>query len=306
MLTAEHFERILAMWKYADQLPCMVLLGDFWQLPVVDKQALRCEESHGWNCHVKTIQFHEQVRCKCPKLQHKLDILRTAQPSMKQLKKKLLRQHRAWKTNDPTAYDILDLFRKHENTTIVTCSRQACAKANALALEAFFEHQHKQPIGNVLFDYEANLENYEVGTNKLKTGRLTGAKTEIYEGMRVFLTKNLDKEHDFVNGMAATVEAYDAGNKCLEVLTRTGQRLAVHMISNELEDGRRVTYFPVRLGYACTIPKVQGMTLRHVTIWLDSIACRAAAYVAMSRVQKDEDYLIAGGPLIPKHFVPAQ
>ena len=124
--------------------------------------------------------------------------------------------------------------------------------------------------------------------------------------MRVFLTKNMDKEHDFVNGMAATVEAYDAGSKCLEVLTRTGQRPAVHMISNELEDGRRVTCFPVRLGYACTIPKVQGMTLPHVTIWLDSIACRAAAYVAMSRVQTDEDYLIAGGPLTPKHFVPAQ
>jgi hypothetical protein len=66
-------------------------------------------------------------------LQHKLDILWTAQPSMKQLKKKILRGHRAWKTNDPTAYDILELFREHENTTVVTCSRPACAKANALA-----------------------------------------------------------------------------------------------------------------------------------------------------------------------------
>ena len=134
MLTAAHFERILAMWKYADQLPCIVLLGDFWQLPVVDKDAARCEESQAWLPHVKTIPFHEQVRCKCPKLQHKLDILRTDQHSMKQLKK-ILREHRAWKTNDPTAYDILDLFRKQENTTIVTCSRQACAKANALVLD---------------------------------------------------------------------------------------------------------------------------------------------------------------------------
>ena len=126
MLTAAHFERILAMWKYADQLPCMVLLGDFWQLPVVDKEARRCEESQAWSTHVKTIQFHEQVRCKSPKLQHKLDILRTDQPSMKQLKKKILRDHRAWKTNDPTAYDILDLFRKQENTTIVTVRQGEC------------------------------------------------------------------------------------------------------------------------------------------------------------------------------------
>ena len=45
MLTADHFEHILALWKYADQLPCLVLLGDFWQLPVVDKEARRCEQS---------------------------------------------------------------------------------------------------------------------------------------------------------------------------------------------------------------------------------------------------------------------
>ena len=62
--------------------------------------------------------------------------------------------------------------------------------------------------------------------------------------------------------------------------------------------------FPVRLGYASTVPKVQGMTLPHVTLWLDHPGCRAAAYVAMSRVQKDEDYLIAG-LVSPKHFVPA-
>lgn len=297
MLTAAHFERVLAM--------CIVLLGDFWQLPVADKDAARCTESQACLPHVKTIPFHEQVRCKCPKLQHKLDILRTDQHSMKQLKK-ILREHRAWKANDPTAYDTLDLFRKQENTIIVSCSRQACAKANALALEAFFEHRHKRPIGRVLFDYEAHLENYEGGTNKLKAGRLTGAETNIYEGIRVFLTKNMDEENNFVNGMAARVEAYDTRSKYLEVLTRTGQRLAMHMVSNELEDGCRVTSYPVRLGYACTIPKVQGMTPPHVTMWLDSIACRAAASVAMSRVQKDEDYLIAGGPLTPKHFVPAQ
>ena len=97
MLTAGHFEHILALWKYADQLPCLVLLGDFWQLPVVDKTAERCEQSAAWAGHVKTIPFREQVRCKCPALQAKLDILRTAVPSMQQLKK-ILRGHRAWTT----------------------------------------------------------------------------------------------------------------------------------------------------------------------------------------------------------------
>ena len=305
MLTAPHFERILAMWKYADQLPCLVLLGDFWQLPVVEKDVARCDASEAWANHVKTITFREQVRCKCPALQHKLDILRTNQPSMKQLKKKILRGHRAWKTNDPTAYDILELFRRHDDTTIVTCSRQACAKANAIAVEAFFEHRRRRSIGTLAFDYESNLENYE-GKGLKKIGPLKGAPTDVYKGMRIFLTKNLDKENDFVNGMSATIEHYDQHSHCLQVLTRTNQRLAVHMVCNELDDGRKVSCFPVRTGYASTIPKIQGMTLPHITIWLDSINCRAAAYVAMSRVKTDKDYLIAGGPLTPKHLVPAQ
>ena len=83
MLTQPHFERILAMWKYAEQLPCLVLLGDFWQLPAVDATAARCDESAAWLPHVKVLHFHEQVRCKDPNLQKKLNILRTAQPSMK-------------------------------------------------------------------------------------------------------------------------------------------------------------------------------------------------------------------------------
>lgn len=303
MLTADHFERILGMWKYAERVPCLVLLGDFWQLPVVDKEAARCDESQAWRPHVQVVRFHEQVRCKCPKLQKKLTVLRTSQPSMKQLKK-IVCGHQAWRSNEPTAYDVLDLFRKHPETTVVTCSRRACAQANNLAVEAFFEHRHKQPLGQGLFDWESNLENYGEG-NQLKPGRLQGAPVEIYKDMRVFLTKNLDKEHDFVNGMSGTVEAFDPRSKCLEVLTRTGQRLAVHMVTSELEDGRKVSCFPVRVGYACTVPKVQGMTSPHVTVWLDSVCCRAAAYVTLSRVATDEDYLVAG-KLCPKHFVPAQ
>ena len=50
---------------------------------------------------------------------------------------------------------------------------------------------------------------------------------------------------------------------------------------------------------------LQGMTLPHITLWLDVPCCRAGAYVAMSRVSMDQDYLIAG-PVTPKHFVPAK
>ena len=51
----------------------------------------------------------------------------------------------------------------------------------------------------------------------------------------------------------------------------------------------KVVHYPVRLGYASTLHKVQGATLGHVTLWLDITNMPAAAYVALSRVRYDRN-----------------
>ena len=152
-------------------------------------------------------------------------------------------------------------------------------------------------------DYECNEDNYDK-TGRLRKGPLEAAKTEVFEGHKIFLTRNLDKENGFVNGMSATIEGYDARSNCLQVVTKLGKTLAIYPYTEEVPDHGRITSFPVRLGYSSTIPKIQGTTLEHITIWLDRPGCRAAAYVAMSRVEKDTDYLLAGN-LKTKHFIPA-
>ena len=303
MLTAAQFDRVLAMWRAAERLPCMVLLGDFWQLPVVDKDEGRCDESTLWRSSVTVVPFYEQIRCKDPRLQHKLDCLRTAVPSVQQLKD-ILRGRRAWKTAEPTAWDLLELLRQHPHTTIVTCTRGASAFVNGLAAKVLFHDRHKNALGTIPMDYDANEANFQA-QGKLREGALEPSRTEIFEGQRIFLTRNIDKANDFVNGMSAVIENFDPGSMCLHATTATGRPLAVHLCTEDIENHGRVTSFPVRLGYACTIPKVQGATLRHITIWLDRALCRAAAYVAMSRVERDEDYLVAGN-VGPQHFIPAQ
>ena len=304
MLTASQFEKVAQMWQAADRLPAVLLLGDFWQLPVVDKKARRCDESNLWRSNVKVVRFTEQVRCKDKTLQKKLDALRTAVPSVRQLRR-ILRRHRAWTTEVPEAWDLLLLLRRHPNTTIVTCTRRASAQVNQLATDVLFRDQHKIPLGVLPLDYEMNESNYEA-SGKLKSSvKLQPEMNEVYKGQRIFLTRNLDKENGFVNGMAAVIESYDPASKCLQVTTKLGKTLAIHPYTEEVDKHSNVTSFPVRLGYSTTIPKIQGSTLPHITIWLDRPGCRAAAYVAMSRVQRDDDYLIAGR-VKPKHFVPAQ
>ena len=86
--------------------------------------------------------------------------------------------------------------------------------------------------------------------------------------------------------------------------TRTNKRLAVWLYTDPDPAYQRVTYFPIRYGYASTLHKVQGATLDHATIWLDIPNMRGAGHVALSRVRRDSDYLI-GGDVGPEHFTPA-
>ena len=141
--------------------------------------------------------------------------------------------------------------------------------------------------------------------NQLITGRSPQAlEMRLYKGMRLHITRNINKEADFINGMEATVEAYEVGTKCIHVRTKTGRHLAVYPITDYVPDCGYVTAYPLRPGYASTVHKLQGAELEHITIWLDRTGARAAGYVAMSRVQRDSDYLL-GGKLKRKHFTPA-
>ena len=95
-----------------------------------------------------------------------------------------------------------------------------------------------------------------------KKGGLRPKQQRLYRGMRVYLTKNVEKREDFVNGMGAVVEHFDKSAQCLEVTTDTGKRLSVYRYTEYVEGNRgKVTSFPARVGYATTIQKVQGATL---------------------------------------------
>ena len=99
------------------------------------------------------------------------------------------------------------------------------------------------------------------------------------------------------------VQAWDERSRCLHVVTATGKSLAVFQYTDPCPEARNASFFPIRLGYASTIYKMQGAELPHVTIYLDVPGSRAAAYVAMSRVKSDDDYLL-GGHYAKQHFLP--
>ena len=143
-------------------------------------------------------------------------------------------------------------------------------------------------------DPDANPDNFE-GTTQVSW---EPAAVPVFIGMTLMLTKNINKEIDFVNGMTATVEGlYNSG---VRVRTRTGYEVMVFPWTDE----EHQVFFPMRLGYANTLMKMQGATLPHLTIWLDAPNVEAAGYVALSRVEYDAHWRFVGDPSV-HHFTPA-
>lgn len=299
-LSSEDFERIVLMWEAAEKLPALILTGDFWQLPGVS--GTQANESIRWR-QVFVIDLHEMWRCKDPVLRKKLLQLRVSMPDRKQVQE-ICKGHKAWThLGDPTLDEVKNVLAKHDCVNMAACTRKAAATLNELSVEVLFGHQRK-PLCSLAADWESNPENYDA-EGALKSGKLKPLTMKIHAGMRLFLTRNVNKRGDFVNGMQATVQRYDRDSGCLHVLTATQRQLAVFPFTEDLPGGRRLTFWPVRPGYASTIHKLQGAELDNICVWLNVKHFRAGAYVAMSRVQYDNQYVL-GGYLEREHFVPAR
>ena len=181
------------------------------------------------------------------------------------------KNRRAWTGNEPTVEAIRKILISYPETTLLAISRESVAKLNDLAVQA--THGQATPIfeGVLEGDMESNPDNYIRNASGVKVLKpfsdLVGYPMKLYQGMKIFLTQNVNKEYDYVNGMRATVEHYDPNSKGLRVITDSGHRIVVAPWTDR-EKGNR-TYYPIRPGYASTILKFQGSTLKHVVVWLD-------------------------------------
>ena len=254
-------------------------------------------------------RYGKRGRQSCDPLLAKLAYLRKNRPMGAEgdrFVRDVCRKHKAWSGHhEPTNLDIEDLLQKTGNaTTVITCTRKGAAWVNQLAVEVLFELPGAAKLGTVPADFESNPENY-TPAGGLKDQQPEPLGLTLYEGLRVRLTRNINKARDYVNGMTAMVQRYDRRSGAVIVQTETGNTLCIYPVTTDDVPHGRVTYYPLKPGYADTVHKFQGAELPHVTFWPDRPGCPAAAYVALSRVKRDEDYLL-GGCVAAEHFVPAK
>ncbi len=133
---------------------------------------------------------------------------------------------------------------------------------------------------------------------QLKRGCLSPEKLELKKGAAVMFTKN-NFEMGFVNGTLGTVTGFDGSDGYPVIRTRSGKDIHISPMEWVIEDdGRKamgeIRQLPVRLAWAMTVHKSQGITLDSAFMDLRGAFVEGQGYVALSRVRSLDGLYLAG------------
>ncbi|MBI4138004.1 MAG: AAA family ATPase [Candidatus Wildermuthbacteria bacterium] len=145
--------------------------------------------------------------------------------------------------------------------------------------------------------FNMNTEGIPALADILKKGCLSPETLCLKIGAEVMFTKNNPKE-GFVNGTLGLVEAFHEDSGYPVVKTRNGLRLEVMPAEWAIEeDGKtkaRVTQLPLRLAWAITVHKSQGMSMDEAIMDLSRVFEFGQGYVALSRVRRLSGLFLLG------------
>ncbi|MBI2644771.1 AAA family ATPase [Candidatus Uhrbacteria bacterium] len=137
--------------------------------------------------------------------------------------------------------------------------------------------------------YDMSFHGPDALTVALKKWCLSPAELQLKTGAAVMFTKNNQKE-GFVNGTLGTVEGFNTETGYPKIRLRSGRRIEVSPAEWAIEeDGitrARISQLPLRLAWAITVHKSQGMSLDEAVMDLSSVFEFGQGYVALSRVRR--------------------
>jgi hypothetical protein len=125
---------------------------------------------------------------------------------------------------------------------------------------------------------------------------LAPAQLKLKPGAQVMLLWNIDTESGLANGSIGVVESFSQHTQLPIVKFLNGERSEIEKRSWEIKTGGAIlasrTQIPLRLAYAITAHKSQGMTLDKIRVHLDRAFEYGQSYVALSRARTLEGLFI--------------
>ena len=145
-------------------------------------------------------------------------------------------------------------------------------------------------------NYHMTSKGSKALSETLKKNCLSPEKLELKKGARVMFTKN-HNEGRYVNGTLGVIVDFDSyGDPIVE--TNSGLKFVVTPQSWRIEEEGKVkaeiTQHPLRLAWAITVHKSQGMSLDAMEVDLSKSFVRGMGYVALSRVRSLDGMKLLG------------
>jgi ATP-dependent exoDNAse (exonuclease V) alpha subunit len=268
----------------------VVLVGDFFQLPPVTKSV--------------TTDFSQENFFDKPSIKFAYD-------------------SSAWQQAEFTSCYITEQYRQDDNDLISLLSKIRNNEFNESAL-AHIENRKIDSISvpnnvpklythNVDVDavnyqmldkiigetqyYPMKTKGHEALVNVMKKGCLSPENLYLKVGASVMFTKNNQKD-GFVNGTLGVVEGFDPQSNLPIIKIRSGRKIKVDYADWAVEeDGKikgKLSQIPIRLAWAITVHKSQGISLDEAVIDLSRVFEFGQGYVAISRVKRLSGVYILG------------
>lgn len=275
MVSAELFDKIEHVFRIARERDVpfggvqLVLFGDFLQLPPISKgpeQALFAFESEAWKkAGIRTHLFTQVFRQADQPFADALGRLRVGDlhhPSIALI---------GARNNIPLPEDGIRPVVIHTHNADVD-------RLNILELEK---------IPGPEFSFSAVDTGGRDEIDRLNRDCLAPQTLRLKKDAQVMLLTNLDVADGLVNGSLGIVVGLEADEISVRFGTDTVVSMARHSwkIKNNQQVIAERSQYPLRLAYALSCHKTQGMTLDRIECHLEKVFEYGQAYVAVSRVK---------------------
>lgn len=285
MLSADQFETLNSICQAfkRNKLPFggiqMVLVGDFFQLPPISKKEEKehvqfAFETHAWkNLKPLVCYLEEQHRQDEGSLLGILQAIR--------------------KGGIDDGFSELEDRLHFEFEDIVRPTRLYTHNADVDVLN--YKELENLSGESSVYTMTGNGKKEYVG--RLQESCLSPEVLHIKIGAVVICTKN-NFEKGYVNGTLGEVVSFCKETGYPIIVTNKGREIVVEPVSWSIEDGDKILAFieqvPLRLAWAITIHKSQGMSLDAVELDLSRVFEYGQGYVALSRARSMDGLKLLG------------